>query len=132
MNGAAELAKGWFSKADSELAAARTVLAGRGPYDTACFHCQQAVEKYMKGFLALRGTPFPFTHDLDVLAKLCQDAHPALRLRTPDVVALTDYAVELRYDHEFWPSQAEVSTALAVAERVRAEIKALVPSPLRP
>ncbi len=45
-----DLAKGWFSKADSDLAAARLTLAASGPYDTACFHAQQAAEKLMMGF----------------------------------------------------------------------------------
>ena len=31
-------ARGWFLKAESEIAAARRVLDGEGPYDTACFH----------------------------------------------------------------------------------------------
>lgn len=38
------LARGWFRKADSDLADARRTTASEGPYDTACFHAQQAVE----------------------------------------------------------------------------------------
>jgi hypothetical protein len=40
------LARGWFRKADSDLTDARRTAASEGPYDTACFHAQQAVEKY--------------------------------------------------------------------------------------
>lgn len=39
------LARGWFRKADSDLADARRTTASEGPYDTACFRAQQAVEK---------------------------------------------------------------------------------------
>lgn len=39
------LVRGWFRKADSDLADARRTTASEGPYDTACFHAQQAVEK---------------------------------------------------------------------------------------
>jgi HEPN domain-containing protein len=46
------LARGWFRKGDSDLADARRTTASEGPYDTACFHAQQAVEKYLKGVLA--------------------------------------------------------------------------------
>ena len=53
------LARGWFLKADSDLADARPTVASEGPYDTACFHAQQAVEKYLKGFLASRGVEIP-------------------------------------------------------------------------
>lgn len=69
-------ARGWFLKAESDIAAARRVLDGEGPYDTACFHTQhagfalsqQAAEKYLKGFLALYDEPIPHTHDLEDLA----------------------------------------------------------------
>lgn len=40
-----DFALGWLEKANSDLYAAEQVLAGSGPYDTACFHAQQAVEK---------------------------------------------------------------------------------------
>lgn len=89
MNGRVELAKAWFAKGASDLTAARAILTGAGPYDTACFHCQQAVEKFMKGFLSHRGREFPFTHDLDELAKLCDEIEPSLNLSTPEVISLS-------------------------------------------
>jgi uroporphyrinogen-III synthase len=46
MKDKSDLAKGWFAKAESDLASARHILAGPGSYDTVCFHSQQAVEKY--------------------------------------------------------------------------------------
>lgn len=127
-----DLAKGWFAKAESDLANARLIHAGPGPYDTACFHCQQAVEKYMKGLLAWRAQRFPFTHDLEELGELCDAIEPPLCLARPDVTALTEYAVKLRYDNDFWPSQQDAAAALAVAERVRAQILALIPPEARP
>lgn len=119
MSGRAEIAKGWMAKAQSDLAAAQAVVNGPGPYDTACFHCQQAVEKFMKSFLAHHGREFPFTHDLDEFANLCDQILPSPKLSQPEVIALTDYAVRLRYDNSFWPSKQDASGALAVAVRVR-------------
>jgi HEPN domain-containing protein len=54
MNNEVDLARGWLVKAASDISAARLVVDGDGPYDTACFHAQQAIEKALKGFLALR------------------------------------------------------------------------------
>jgi HEPN domain-containing protein len=125
--GPADLAMGWFVKAESDLANARTVIAGAGPYDTACFHCQQAAEKCMKGLLCARGQSFPFTHDLRRLATFCDALDPSLSLSVPDVLALTDYAVRLRYDNDFWPARDEAAAALAVAERVHRSLRPLVP-----
>ena len=70
------LAQGWFRKADSDLADARRSVASEGPYDTACFHAQQAVEKYLKGYLAWREQAIPRTHDLEELQRLCAAQEP--------------------------------------------------------
>lgn len=53
MSDQTDLAKGWFRKGDSDLATAQLIAHSNGPYDTACFHAQQAAEKYLKGFLAM-------------------------------------------------------------------------------
>jgi len=36
----------------------------RSYYEGIGFHCQQAVEKYLKAVLVASGLPAPFTHDL--------------------------------------------------------------------
>ncbi len=66
-----DLAHGWLIKAASDLVTGRLVVEGEGPYDTACFHAQQAIEKSLKGFLVLRRQPVPRTHDLEELQQLC-------------------------------------------------------------
>ncbi len=63
--------RGWSRKADSGLADVRRTTASEGPYDTACFHAQQAVETYLKGVLAGRSLVIPRTHDLEELQRLC-------------------------------------------------------------
>lgn len=132
MKDKSDLAKGWFAKAESDLASARHILAGPGPYDTVCFHAQQAVEKYMKGFLAFHGQPFPFTHALDRLAPLCESVDPSLSLSTPEIIGLTDYATALRYDADFWPTQQTAADAVAVAERIRNMILGVMPPETHP
>ena len=65
MNGNAKLTKEWFKKAEHDLLNAEIVLnSGKNqlPLDTVCFHCQQAVEEYLKGFLVYHGVDFPKTH----------------------------------------------------------------------
>lgn len=79
------LARGWFRKGDSDLADARRTTASEGPYDTACFHAQQAVEKYLKGVLAWRGLEIPRTHDLEELQRLCIQLEPWAELASCDL-----------------------------------------------
>ena len=44
-----DLARGWMQKGDSDRLTAERILLGPGPYDTACFHTQQAVELLSHG-----------------------------------------------------------------------------------
>jgi HEPN domain-containing protein len=128
----ADLVRGWLSKGDSDLAEAARCAASIGPYDTGCFHCQQAVEKYIKAALTNRGEIPHRTHDLGILIAKLATVEPSLRLARPDVTALTDYAVQLRYEADFWPPQTELANALTVARQVRTEILAIIPPNMHP
>lgn len=43
------------------------------------FHCQQAVEKTLKGFLAWHDVPFRKTHSLEELGAACERLDPTLK-----------------------------------------------------
>jgi HEPN domain-containing protein len=132
MSDQTDLARGWLRKACSDLAAARRILSGDGPYDTACFHTQQATEKTFKALLAYRGQPIPRTHDLEELACLCQQLEPIPELRLQELAEATDYAAQIRYNLEIWPSRQEACQALAFAEQVCALILRHLPPEIHP
>ncbi len=49
-----DLAFGWLAKAESDLSVANWMLGGEVPFDKACFHAHQAIEKIFEsdaGFL---------------------------------------------------------------------------------
>jgi HEPN domain-containing protein len=125
-------ARGWFRKGESDLATVRSILAAYGPYDTACFHAQQAIEKYLKGVLAFAEQPIPRTHNLEELAQFCSGALPGSIPPDVDLAEITPYAVDLRYDFEFWPDRETAEKALAIAERLREVILAGVPKEAQP
>ncbi|NJO83370.1 MAG: HEPN domain-containing protein [Blastochloris sp.] len=127
-----DLVRGWLLKGDSDLATARLVADSTGPYDTACFHAQQAAEKYLKGFLTHAGIPFPFTHNLEELELRGAAANPRPDFSMVDLTILTPYAVQLRYDPDFWPDQAAANEALNLAGHVRAAILAVLPTSTHP
>jgi HEPN domain-containing protein len=132
MKTAADLVRGWLAKGDSDLADAKRCVDSVGPFDTACFPCQQAVEKYFKAILCFHGqTPTP-THDLGRLVTAIEQTTPSLKLARPEVLALTDYAVRLRYDSDFWPSRNEAAEAITVVEQVRLEIISAIPPNMHP
>jgi len=58
----------WLAKADNDfLNIQNNLRAERVPWDTVCFHAQQAAEKLLKAFLVYRGQLPARTHDLVVL-----------------------------------------------------------------
>ena len=67
------------------------------PTEIICYHCQQSAEKYLKGFLALRGEEIQKTHDLTRLNKGCQKYDKDFKQIEDDLLMLTDYAVNIRY-----------------------------------
>ena len=118
MKNNADLVRGWLKKARSdELALDASVEAGA--LDAACFHAQQAAEKYLKAFLTHTGIAFPYVHNLSKLVELCTGQDASFQSLLTTVEPLTPYAVELRYDHEFWPSREVAEEAKALAGAVR-------------
>ncbi len=125
-------ARGWFRKAESDLTAARRVLEGDGPYDTACFHAQQAAERFLKGFLAFKARPVPRVHNIEDLQHLCCEADPGLNFALLAGTQLTPYAVELRYEFDFWPERETAAEAIVTAEALRAVVLERVAPEARP
>jgi HEPN domain-containing protein len=64
----------------------------------ACFHGQQAVEKFIKAVLVKRGSTFIPTHDLIKLADLLRSANIPLPIGLDELKRLNPYAVIFRYD----------------------------------
>lgn len=62
------------------------------------FHAQQAVEKWLKAVLGSCGVEFEYTHDLRRLIAGVVAAVGEFPFDVPEVVALTEHAVPLRYD----------------------------------
>jgi HEPN domain-containing protein len=75
--------------------------------DIACFHCQQAVEKYLKAFLVFKNEAFPQTHNLDLLLQLCRKHDNSFD--DIDLKNLEDFAVRGRYPHDFISPEPEES-----------------------
>ena len=126
----ADVVRGWWRKARSDEVAFDASL-NAGAFDAACFHAQQAVEKYLKAFLFQRGKEFPFTHNLAKLVEICAVDEPSFRTLMDVVAPLTPYAVELRYDADFWPTHEVAEEAGLAVSKVRDFVIGLLPEELR-
>lgn len=127
-----DLVLGWIRKADSDLDNAALCLASGKSLDTACFHAQQAAEKLLKSYLMAYGLPAPFTHNIEKLVELCEQHNAAFQSMKALGQALTPYAVHLRYDEDFWPTEQETAAALQSAQALRAFVIPLLPKTMQP
>ncbi len=115
-----ELAKQWLAKAQSDLLNADNNLNSENiPFDTVCFHCQQAAEKILKAYLVGNGEEYLFTHDLLMLLERVVILDNNAESLRDSLAILMPYAVEIRYpDDWFMPSEEDAKEARGVASKV--------------
>jgi HEPN domain-containing protein len=122
--------KAWLAKADNDLLNIRNNLdAAEIPWDTVCFHAQQAAEKLLKGFLVWKEQDLVRTHDLVALLARSVVIDPSLADLEADCRELTYYAVSSRYpDALYEADENDGRRMIAAVERIRAAILARLPA----
>lgn len=83
-----------------------------------CFHCQQAVEKYLKAFLICNGIDIKKTHNIEYLLSECVDLDSEFSEIDPK--NLSDFGVDARYPGDMYvPSEEETIEHKEIAIFVR-------------
>ncbi|MFA5816599.1 MAG: HEPN domain-containing protein [Bacteroidales bacterium] len=121
MNEQVDEIKQWIIKGDHDLGTAKITYLHIPEYlDTVTFHCQQAVEKYLKAYLIFQYSAFRFTHDLIYLVDLITQKDPDFENYYDTISELQGYAVEIRYPNEtIFLSNEKVEKAMIIAKNVR-------------
>ena len=120
----------WVRQAEHDLSDAEYSLAGRR-YNLACFLCQQAAEKALKGFLYARGAEQVLGHSVADLATECGNLDGDFDALKPRAAPLDHYYVPTRYPNSLpggIPAEAfdesDARRALALAGAVIQLVKA--------
>jgi HEPN domain-containing protein len=94
-----EITEEWILKAEDDYRSAEALLyMVEAPIvETACFHCQQCVEKYVKAFLEEHEIDFPRNHNLMQLLDLCIRLDESFETIRRSLQSLEHYAVTVRY-----------------------------------
>lgn len=123
----------WLRLANSDLQAARVLLGSDPPLlETGCFHCQQTVEKALKGYLCWCDVLFPKIHALGLIFDLCQQQDSSFLQIRDACEGLTRFAVQDRYPHGRPVSLAKARAALVAADRAYELVLALLPPEVHP
>lgn len=121
-------AKEWFSHGQNDLLSARLILKEGGPLDTASVLIQQAVEKYLKGYLIFHGWELIKTHDLAYLIGEAAKYDQTFLPFTVECRKISQYYREQRYPIgvESKLTLKEVKASLKVAEKLIEKITAAI------
>ncbi|MBI2353580.1 MAG: HEPN domain-containing protein [Deltaproteobacteria bacterium] len=109
MSGAREeLVRSWLIKAYRDLLSAHELASAQMPLlDSAAYHCQQAAEKAVKGYLLFHDVRFEKSHDIVLLVSQAIDVDPSFSALNEIARLLTPLAVEFRYPGDFVEPEPE-------------------------
>lgn len=116
--------RNWLAKAQLDLRCVQADLQASPPLiEDILFHCQQAAEKAMKGFLTWHGIAFARTHDLRRLVDSCVGIDSTLESVLVQAAPLSEFAWRFRYPGE--PVELSLEEALE-ASRIAAAVVAAI------
>jgi len=109
----------WLEKAGHDLISAQRLLEIEPMIlDNACFHCQQAIEKYLKAYLIFKGRDIERTHNIIFLLSECANFDPVFA--TIDPMNINAYAVQGRYpDSNIMPTSEEAQSYYQLALQIK-------------
>src|SRR3989344_3282752 len=119
----------WFKRGDDDLEVVKLILEKEtGPFNPACFHTQQAAEKYLKGFLAYHDLHVRKIHDVETLLEDCRNVDSTFAQLRDDAAFLNRFYVKSRYPDDFVElhhddARKAFEAALRVKEFVLSKIK---------
>ena len=115
-----ELVAEWVRFADDDIDTVLLLKEMRPQHrEIICYHCEQAVEKYLKGFLSFKDQIPPKIHDLIHLCHLCMEYEAGFSSLLMSCSYLTDFSVLPRYPKEMDISDANVEKAIRFALDVK-------------
>jgi len=125
----ASLVKEWFEFAASDLRVASHMFDNMHPkpLEIICYHCQQCVEKTLKGYLIDHDMDPPYIHDLEKLCLMCVEYDPSFEAFMEQCRDLTEYAASSRYPSKEEFEESNAVTALRDAKEIYAFCASLIP-----
>jgi len=83
-----------------------------------CFHCQQAVEKFLKAFLISKGVNITKTHNIEFLLAECSEFDSDFTAIDPK--NLSDFGIDARYPGDMYvPSKDETIEHKKIAVSIK-------------
>jgi HEPN domain-containing protein len=110
----------WLEKAGRDLKSAKVLKQNNCGNDVVAFHCQQAIEKSLKGYLLKQTGQVAEGHSLIYLCKESSNFLAEFKKRLKDCAFVNQYYIETRYpaDVPLIVSDDEANECISIAEDI--------------
>jgi HEPN domain-containing protein len=110
----------WITIADNDFDSAKLLNESiRRHYEIICYHCAQAVEKYLKGYLIYNDIVPRKTHDLLFLNNICIEKDKRFENITVGCGFLNRFSSDVRYPHKYETTETDANFSLDSVEKIR-------------
>lgn len=129
-----QLVQSWLIKAQHDLASADVLSQSHLPLlDTAIYHCQQAAEKSVKGFLVYCDHEFERVHDVEALIRAALPYEAGFASYAGTGRMLTPYSRTFRYPGTaIQPTDDQFDRAYEAAQTLYEFVVSSLPITVRP
>ncbi len=110
----------WFEKSNKDLKGAEILFEHDGDFGLVCFHCQQAIEKYLKGYLIYKTGVLQDGHNLVKLCKKASEFSQVFKEYLKECAFVNTFYIETRYpaDDPLIASKEDVEECLDIVHRI--------------
>jgi len=110
----------WIEIADNDLDSAILLNESiRKHCEIICYHCAQAVEKYLKAYLIFKNITPKKTHDLRFLNDLCIELNNDFEKIITECSYLNKFANDVRYPHKYQTTEDDVNFSISAAQKIK-------------
>ncbi|MEL7597225.1 MAG: HEPN domain-containing protein [Clostridiaceae bacterium] len=112
--------KDWIDKSERELKSAKILKDNDCGNDIVAFHCQQCIEKSLKGFLLRKFGNVVEGHSLIYLCKESSKVKDTFKKYLKDCAFVNQYYIETRYpaDIPLVVTDEEADECISIAEKI--------------
>ena len=118
----------WFIMAEKDIRSARILFEHGADNEVVCFHCQQAIEKYLKGYLIYVTGELQEGHSLVKLCKKAMTHSDAFKIFVKDLAFVNTFYIETRYPavDPLIVSREDVAECFRIVDAIVKQINQLI------
>lgn len=119
----------WFERGDHDIETAELLYEEKGYTDVIAYHIQQAIEKYLKGYLVYHGKKYPKIHELDTLLNFISKFDDSFRDFIEICEKATKYYIEERYppglptSYTYEEMKEDLDTVKSLITKIKKKLK---------